>query len=77
VSPGRTRRPQWKIKAKKKGYEAHLDAHNNVQLGIVSKSTEALLIEVHCVRTTRDEDKKPGRNETQDKDGHWAEDCMG
>ncbi|KAJ7806267.1 hypothetical protein B0H13DRAFT_2486276 [Mycena leptocephala] len=62
---GRTR--QWKIKDKKRGYEACLDVHDNVQLRIVSKSSAALRVKAHCVRTTGDEDEKKPGNETRDK----------
>jgi hypothetical protein len=52
---------QWKIKPKKED-EARLDAHNDMQLRIVSKLSEALHIEAHCIRTTGDKDeKKPGK----------------
>jgi hypothetical protein len=67
VTAGWTRHPQWNIK--KKGYEARLDAHNDAQLRIVSKSSEAVRIEAHCVRTTGDEDEKKPRNETRDQTG--------
>jgi hypothetical protein len=62
---GRTR--QWKIKDKKKGYEACLDVHDNAQLRIISKSSAALRVKVHCVQTTGDEDEKKPGNETRDK----------
>ncbi|KAJ7821059.1 hypothetical protein B0H13DRAFT_2450576 [Mycena leptocephala] len=61
VTSGRTRHPQWKTKAKKKGYEARLDAHNT-QLRIVLKYT-------HCIRITGNEDEKKPGNETRDKTG--------
>ncbi|KAJ7817798.1 hypothetical protein B0H13DRAFT_1922683 [Mycena leptocephala] len=59
--------PKRKIKAKKKGNEARLDAHNDTQLRTVSN--RALCIEVHYVQIAGDEDKKKPGNETRDKTG--------
>ncbi|KAJ7877135.1 hypothetical protein B0H13DRAFT_1893356 [Mycena leptocephala] len=77
ATSGRTRCPQWKIKAKKKGYEACLDAHNDAQLRIVSNRVKPCTLK--CTVSgplgmgTR---RNPGPgNETQDKDR--PEDCAG
>jgi hypothetical protein len=65
ATSARTRRPQWQVEAKRKGYEARLDAHNDAELRIVSKYSKPCALKRTAsgplgMRTGRNPEIRPG-----------------